>query len=78
MMLKGSVAVGNCVLGRSTELSPSQSCMEMYSFEPLPESVLSCNGSKEYISMEDCDDIAQLTCLVQNWDDTEDLALVNK
>ena len=27
----------------------------MYSFEPLPEPVLSCNGSKVYISMYDCD-----------------------
>ena len=43
------------VLGRSTELCPSQSRMEIYSFEPQPAPVLSCNGSKEYVSMHDRD-----------------------
>lgn len=45
----------NSVLGRSTKLCPSQSCMEIYSFEPLAEPVLSCNNSKEYTSKHDCD-----------------------
>ena len=29
--------------------------MKIYSFELLPEVVLSCIGSKEYISIHDCD-----------------------
>ena len=39
----------------STELCPSQSWIKIYSFQLLPEAVLSCIGSKEYMSIHDSD-----------------------
>ena len=45
----------NSVLGRSTELCPSQPCMEIYSFEPLQLKTGSGSRSEGYISIHDCD-----------------------
>ena len=52
--------------------------MEIYSFEPLPEPVLSCSGSKEYISMEDCyghNSVDLPSTELSRFDDLSDLSM---